>query len=99
MGALLLCAAAVAKVNDKPNAPLAPLPEALKSAKTVVLQGDQQAIDSAFDELARWGRFQDVTDKTKTDLVLEVVYTNERVAHSRKFVAKEALEINHARSG
>lgn len=99
MVALLLCATAVAKVKDKPQALLAPLPEALKSAKTVVLKGDQQAIDSAFDELVKWGRFQVVTDKTKADLVFEFVYTKEPVADNRKFVTKETLEIHDAKSG
>jgi hypothetical protein len=95
----LMCATAVAQNKDKPRALLAPLPEAIKSAKTVVLKGDQQAIDSAFDELVKWGRFQVVNDKTKADLVFEFVYTKDPVADNRKFVTKETLEIHDAKSG
>lgn len=93
--ALLLCATAVA--GDKAKAPLPPLSHALTSAKTVMLRGEQKAMDRAFDEIKKWGRFEIVADKSKADLVFDFVYATE--ANSGDLLKKETLVVYDAKSG
>lgn len=93
--ALLVCATAVA--GDKPKAPLPPLSPALTSAKTVMLHGEQGAVDKAFGELRKWGRFEIVAEKTKADLVFDFVYAAE--ANAGHTMHKETLVIYDAKSG
>lgn len=56
----------------------APLPDELLAAKTVYLvnnTGYQSALDTAYDQFQRWGRFTIVTKKESADIV--VVFTHD----------------------
>jgi hypothetical protein len=55
----------------------APLPSELLSAKTVFLvnkTGYQSALDTAYDQFQKWGRFSIVQDKDSADLVVVFIH-------------------------
>ena len=55
----------------------APLPNGLLSAKTVFLEnktGYQSALDTAYDQFQKWGRFSIVQDKDSADIVVVLVH-------------------------
>jgi hypothetical protein len=55
----------------------APLPSELLSAKTVFLvnkTGYQNALDTAYDQFQKWGRFSIVQDQNSADIVVVLIH-------------------------
>src|ERR1700733_5766489 len=75
---ILICFASTVHAKAKH----APLPDELLSAKTVYLVNDtgyQSALDTAYDQFQKWGRFTVVTKKEAADIV--VVFTHDSGLH------------------